>query len=78
MGQHCSNLTTKVVQRGHWVAQEKPAEVNAALIQWLATSVPDFWPKLWKGRAQKPKQFAHDSDYWFTDNISTTWCRSRG
>jgi pimeloyl-ACP methyl ester carboxylesterase len=45
MGQHCSNLTTKVVQSGHWVAQEKPAEVNAALIHWLATSVPDFWPK---------------------------------
>jgi len=33
------------VQSGHWIAQEKPAEVNAALAQWLATSLPDVWPK---------------------------------
>jgi pimeloyl-ACP methyl ester carboxylesterase len=42
---HCRNLTERAVQSGHWVAQEKPAEVNAALVNWLATSLPDTWPK---------------------------------
>ena len=44
MRDHCRNLTTRVVQSGHWMAQEKPAEVNAALVHWLATSLADFWP----------------------------------
>ena len=42
---HCSHLTTRVVQSGHWMAQEKPVEVNGALVHWLATSLTDFWPK---------------------------------
>ena len=45
MRDYCRNLTTRVVQSGHWMAQEKPAEVNAALVHWLATSLADFWPK---------------------------------
>ena len=45
MRDYCRNLTTRVVQSGHWMAQEKPAEVNAALLHWLATSLTDFWPK---------------------------------
>ena len=45
MRDHCRNLTTRVVPSGHWMAQEKPAEVNAALLHWLATSLTDFWPK---------------------------------
>ena len=45
MRDHCLNLTSKVVQSGHWMAQEKPAEVNAALAHWLATSLTDVWPK---------------------------------
>lgn len=45
MREHCTNLTERVVQSGHWVAQEKPAEVNAALVQWMATSLADIWPK---------------------------------
>ena len=40
----CKNLTTRVVDSGHWMAQEKPVEVNAALGHWLATQVPDIWP----------------------------------
>jgi len=44
MQSRCSNLTTQVIQSGHWMAQEKPTEVNAALAQWLATAVPDWWP----------------------------------
>jgi hypothetical protein len=30
----CADLTTRVIDSGHWMAQEKPAEVNAALAQW--------------------------------------------
>ena len=44
MRNHCLNLTERVVQSGHWVAQEKPAEVNAALVHWLATSLGNYWP----------------------------------
>ena len=45
MREHCTDLTSKVVQSGHWMAQEKPVEVNAALAHWLATSLSDVWPK---------------------------------
>jgi pimeloyl-ACP methyl ester carboxylesterase len=31
----CANLTEVVVQSGHWMAQEKPVAVNAALVKWL-------------------------------------------
>jgi pimeloyl-ACP methyl ester carboxylesterase len=40
----CGDLTIKQIDSGHWMAQEKPIEVNAALAQWLATKVRDFWP----------------------------------
>ena len=40
----CENLTEVVVPSGHWMAQEKPAAVNAALAQWLATQLPEVWP----------------------------------
>ena len=36
----CRNLTERTIESGHWMAQERPCEVNAALAQWLATSVP--------------------------------------
>jgi len=26
------------------MAQEKPMEVNAALVQWLAANVTEYWP----------------------------------
>lgn len=41
----CSDLTYVTLQTGHWMAQEKPAEVNAALVRWLATKVPQAWPR---------------------------------
>jgi pimeloyl-ACP methyl ester carboxylesterase len=44
MRRHCRNLTEQVIESGHWMAQEKPVEVNAALVKWLASSVPDWWP----------------------------------
>ncbi|MGC1442159.1 MAG: alpha/beta hydrolase [Burkholderiaceae bacterium] len=40
----CTNLTEHTVPSGHWMAQEKPVEVNAALVHWLATRVSAFWP----------------------------------
>jgi pimeloyl-ACP methyl ester carboxylesterase len=45
MRTYCRNLTEETIRAGHWVAQEKPAEVNAALVKWLATSVPAVWPR---------------------------------
>jgi pimeloyl-ACP methyl ester carboxylesterase len=42
---YCRNLTEETIRSGHWLAQEKPVEVNAALVKWLATAVPDVWPK---------------------------------
>jgi pimeloyl-ACP methyl ester carboxylesterase len=40
----CSRLTEVVIQSGHWMAQEKAIEVNAAIAKWLATAGPDIWP----------------------------------
>jgi pimeloyl-ACP methyl ester carboxylesterase len=40
----CANLTEATVQSGHWMAQEKPKQVNAALAKWLAAELPDLWP----------------------------------
>ena len=44
MRRECANLTEVVVKSGHWMAQEKPVEVNAALAKWLAVKLPDYWP----------------------------------
>jgi hypothetical protein len=33
------------IVRSAVTAQEKPREVNAALVKWLATSVPGIWPR---------------------------------
>lgn len=43
MRQACADLTEAVVPSGHWMAQEKPAAVNAALARWMATRVPEAW-----------------------------------
>jgi pimeloyl-ACP methyl ester carboxylesterase len=45
MRKHCRDLTTVSIPASHWVAQEKPVEVNAALVHWLATEAK-IWPKL--------------------------------
>jgi len=44
MRAYCRSLTEGVIDSGHWAAQEKPREVNAALVRWLATKVADAWP----------------------------------
>jgi len=39
----CENLTEVFVQSGHWMAQERPVAVNAAIAKWLATQLPTIW-----------------------------------
>lgn len=44
MREDCADLTEATAQSGHWMAQEKPVEVNAALAKWLAKKFPALWP----------------------------------
>jgi len=41
----CENLTLEVIRSGHWMAQEKPVDVNGVLAGWLATVVSEYWPR---------------------------------
>jgi pimeloyl-ACP methyl ester carboxylesterase len=43
MRQDCRNLTEATVASGHWMAQEKPVAVNAALARWLVAQLPELW-----------------------------------
>jgi len=43
MRQDCTDLTEIVVPSGHWMAQEQPAHVNAALARFLALKCPELW-----------------------------------
>jgi pimeloyl-ACP methyl ester carboxylesterase len=43
MRAQCAHLTEAIVPSGHWMAQEKPIEVNAALAKWLAVEFPALW-----------------------------------
>ena len=44
MRHDCADLTEVIVFSGHWMAQERPIEVNAALAKWLAVKVTNAWP----------------------------------
>ena len=44
MRHDCADLTEVIVFSGHWMAQERPIEVNAALAKWLAVKVTNSWP----------------------------------
>jgi pimeloyl-ACP methyl ester carboxylesterase len=44
MRQSCPDLTEVVVRTGHWMAQENPVAVNAALAKWIARKLPSAWP----------------------------------
>ena len=44
MRAYCANLTEVTIPSGHWMAQEKPTQVNAALAKWLALQLPALWP----------------------------------
>ena len=43
MRRDCADLTEVVVKSGNWMAQEQPVAVNAALTQWLAAKLRDYW-----------------------------------
>ena len=43
MRENCRDLMEAVVTSGHWMAQEQPIAVNAALARWLALRLPDLW-----------------------------------
>ena len=45
MRRDCADLTEAVVKSGHWMAQERPVDVNVALARWLAAKLPDYWKK---------------------------------
>jgi soluble epoxide hydrolase/lipid-phosphate phosphatase len=56
---YCTDLTEVRIASGHWVPQEKPAEVNAAIARWLVQSCATHWPGFWtsgyvaiKGKAE--------------------------
>lgn len=42
MREKCKNLDEAVIFSGHWMAQEKPFEVNRELIKWLVKKVPEI------------------------------------
>jgi len=44
MRESCPNLTECFVKSGHWMSQEKPTSVNAALARWLVEKLPTEWP----------------------------------
>jgi len=43
MHELCRDLTIKRIESGHWMAQEKPVDVNARLAEWLGARVPHAW-----------------------------------
>lgn len=43
MRAHCGNLTEVTIPSGHWMAQERPVEVNAALAKWISLQFPTLW-----------------------------------
>jgi pimeloyl-ACP methyl ester carboxylesterase len=45
MRRDCADLTEVIVKSGHWMAQEQPVAVNAALARWLATKLPGYWSR---------------------------------
>jgi pimeloyl-ACP methyl ester carboxylesterase len=45
MRSRCDRLVEHTVASGHWMAQEQPQAVNAALVRWIATALPSSsWP----------------------------------
>jgi pimeloyl-ACP methyl ester carboxylesterase len=43
MRENCASLSEAVVLSGHWMAQERPNDVNSALVRWLAVQFPQLW-----------------------------------
>lgn len=43
MRDHCPHLKEATIDAGHWVAQEKPGELSAAISSWLKTNFPSVY-----------------------------------
>jgi pimeloyl-ACP methyl ester carboxylesterase len=43
MRTHCADLSEVTIPSGHWMAQEKPVEVNAALAKWVSSRFSTLW-----------------------------------
>ena len=41
MRQNCKNLDEAVIFSGHWMAQEKPFDVNRELVKWIVKKIPE-------------------------------------
>lgn len=48
MRRHCRDLTEVQIDAGHWVAEEKPEEVSAAVARWVLESCREWWPGYWE------------------------------
>lgn len=48
MRELCEDLTEVTIQAGHWVGLEKPEETNAAIVKWIATKIPTYFPGYWR------------------------------
>ena len=42
--EYVDDLTERMLDTGHWMMQERPAEVNAAIVAWLRDRLPAVWP----------------------------------
>ena len=42
MRELCSDLTEQIIDAGHWLAQEKPVQVNRAITQWMFKALPEL------------------------------------
>ena len=43
MRAHCRDLTEAIVDSGHWMAQERPVAVNAALARWCVDKLDSLF-----------------------------------
>lgn len=41
---YCKDLTEVSLECGHWATLEKPRELSAALVKWIATKLPEYYP----------------------------------
>ncbi|KAI1822466.1 putative epoxide hydrolase [Xylaria intraflava] len=55
MRRTCSNLTEVTVEAGHFLQNQKPDEVNAALFRFIVEEVPGEWPGYWGSGYTKRK-----------------------
>lgn len=61
MRERCEKLTETYISAGHWVASEKPLEVNSALARWVVEEAADWWPGYWGNSFVKSTPRANNS-----------------